>query len=98
VLIIAGSLSFAPSDREDVMASLRAITVLSRKDPGCVDYWWSEDLEMPNTFRFFECWETQELFDTHINAPHEKEFGERNLDRMTGASARIYLATDPPPG
>ncbi len=90
--IIAGSLSFAPEDREDVIASLLEITQLSKKDPGCVEYWWAEDLEQPNTFRFFECWETQEHFDAHIVMPHEVAFGDRNLSRITGATATMFSA------
>jgi quinol monooxygenase YgiN len=91
--IIAGSLSFAPEDREDVIASLVEITGLSKNDPGCVEYWWAEDLDQPNTFRFFECWESKELFDAHIAAPHEVAFGERNLSRIMGATATMFAAT-----
>ena len=93
MLIITGSLSFSAADRDDVIASLVEITALSKNDPGCVDYSWAEDLEEPNVFRFFECWESQELFDAHVAAPHEKAFGERNLSRMTGATAQMYSAT-----
>jgi len=92
MLIIAGSLSFDPKDRSDVLASLTDITELSRKDPGCVEYWWAEDVDEPNTFRFFECWETEELFEAHVAAPHERAFGERNLSRITGATATMFVA------
>ena len=71
MIIIAGSLSFDPSDRADVLASLAEVTEASRRDAGCVEYTWAEDLEAPNTFRFFECWESQELLDAHLAAPHE---------------------------
>jgi quinol monooxygenase YgiN len=91
--IIAGSLSFAPEDREDVIASLLEITELSKRDSGCVEYWWAEDLDQPNTFRFFECWETQEHFDAHVAEPHEVAFGERNLSRITRATATMFSAT-----
>lgn len=93
MLIIAGSLSFAPEDRADVLAGLTEITALSRADVGCVEYWWAEDVDEPNTFRFFECWESQELFDRHIGAPHEKTFGERYLTRITGATATMFDAS-----
>lgn len=96
MLLIAGSLSFSPEDREDVLAGLSEITALSRADAGCVEYWWAEDVDQPNTFRFFECWETQELFDAHINAPHEQAFGERYLTRITGATATTFSATRQP--
>jgi quinol monooxygenase YgiN len=93
MIIIAGSLSFDPSDRDDVLASLHEVTTCSRRDEGCVEYTWAEDLESPNVFRFFECWESQEHFDAHLAAPHEKAFGERNMRRITGATAQIYSAT-----
>jgi quinol monooxygenase YgiN len=96
MLIIAGSLSFAAQDREDVLASLSEITELSRNDSGCVEYWWAEDVDEPNTFRFFECWESQEQFDAHVAAPHEHAFGERNLSRITAATASMFSATPKP--
>ncbi len=50
MIIIAGSMSFDAADRADVLASLAEVTEASRRDAGCVEYWWSEDLERPNTF------------------------------------------------
>jgi quinol monooxygenase YgiN len=94
MVIIVGSLTFSPDDRHDVIASLHDVTECSRRDEGCVEYTWSEDLAEPNTFWFFECWETQEALDAHLAAPHETAFGERNLHRITGATARMFSATD----
>jgi quinol monooxygenase YgiN len=92
MIVVAGSLSFDPSDRADVLASLAEVTEASRRDAGCLEYDWAEDLEAPNTFRFFECWESQELLDAHLAAPHEAAFGERNLSRMTAATASFFVA------
>ena len=96
MIIIAGSLSFDPSDREDVLASLAEVTAASRRDVGCVEYFWSEDLESADTFRFFEVWESQEQLDAHLAQPHEAEFGARNLARLTGATASTFEATPIP--
>jgi quinol monooxygenase YgiN len=96
MIIIAGSLSFDPSDRADVLASLSEVTEASRGDAGCMEYFWSEDLESPNTFRFFEVWESQERLDAHLAQPHEAAFGERNLSRITGATASTFEATPAP--
>jgi quinol monooxygenase YgiN len=93
MIVIAGSLRFDPADRADVLASLAEVTEASRRDAGCVEYWWAEDLEAPNTFRFFECWETAELFDAHLAQPHEAAFGARNLSRLTGATASQFEAS-----
>ena len=96
MLIIEGSLTFREEDRDDVLAGLLDITRLSRADAGCVGYWWAEDLDDRNTFRFFECWESQETFDAHITSPHELEVGERYLTRIAGATAAQYDATPAP--
>jgi quinol monooxygenase YgiN len=98
VIIIAGSMSFDAADRADVLVSLGEVTEASRRDAGCVEYWWSEDLEHPNTFTFFECWESRDLLDAHLTQPHETAFGERNLGRLTGATATMYEASPLPPG
>jgi len=98
MIIVAGSMTFAAADRTDVLASLTEVTAASRGDAGCVEYWWAEDLEHPNTFCFYECWESKELLDAHLAQPHEAEFAERNLGRMTGATASMFEATALPPG
>jgi quinol monooxygenase YgiN len=98
MIIVAGFMSFAPADRADVLASLAEVTAASRGDAGCVEYWWAEDLEHPNTFSFYECWESKGLLDAHLAQPHEAAFAERNLGRMTGATATMFEATALPPG
>jgi len=95
VIIIAGSMSFAAADRESVLVSLADVTEASRRDAGCVEYFWSEAVDAPNT-RFFECWESRETFEAHLAQPHEADFAERNLGRMTGATATTYEATPAP--
>jgi quinol monooxygenase YgiN len=89
VLSICGYLTFRPEDRDEVLEGLRAVSVRSRQDPGCVDYWWAEDVEEPNRFRFFECWASKEMFDAHRSQPYEAEFDRDFVSRITGADAHI---------
>jgi quinol monooxygenase YgiN len=93
MITITGYLRFRPEDRDLAIAGLKEVSELSRKDAGCVDYWWAEDLESPNTFRFFETWESPELFEAHRAAPYEQAFNERYLTRITGAEAYEYTVT-----
>jgi quinol monooxygenase YgiN len=60
VIATAGLLQFKPEDRQAVLDGLKEVVRRSRQDPGCIDYWWSEDIETAGAFRFFECWESQE--------------------------------------
>jgi quinol monooxygenase YgiN len=90
MLVVSGMLEFKPEDRDFVLGGLVAITAKSRKDEGCVEYWWAEEVDVPNRFRFFEAWETEELFEAHRDQPHEHDFMERYVSRITAADAHIY--------
>ncbi|MDI2130760.1 putative quinol monooxygenase [Yinghuangia seranimata] len=94
MLVISGFLTFKPEDRDEVVAGLLAVSEDSRKDAGCVEYWWAEELERPNTFRFFEAWETPELFEAHRGMPYEEEFNARYLPKLIGVDAHVYTVTE----
>jgi quinol monooxygenase YgiN len=82
-------LEFPPDKRERTLAALRDVCTRSRQDPGCIDYWWAEDVEHPDRFRFFECWATVVDFDAHQAQPYEVAFMEEHVSRITGADAQV---------
>jgi quinol monooxygenase YgiN len=94
VIVTAGLLQFKPEDRQAVLEGLKEVVRRSRQDPGCVDYWWSEDIETANAFRFFECWESQELMDAHMAQPHTEDFMKQCVSRVTGVDAYAYEVSD----
>ena len=87
---LSGYLEFPPDQRDRTLAALRDVSVRSRQDPGCVSYWWAEDVEQPNRFRFFECWETVEDFEAHQAQPYEVAFLADHVSRITGADADVW--------
>jgi quinol monooxygenase YgiN len=91
---LSGYLEFPEDQRELTLTALRAVCERSRNDPGCVDYWWAEDVDVPNRFRFFECWETVEAFDAHQAQPYEAAFMEDHVSRITGFDANILAITE----
>jgi quinol monooxygenase YgiN len=91
VILLSGYIEYRPEERDDVVAGLAGVAKRSREDAGCVDYWWAEDVEVPNRFRFFECWETEEAFAAHRDRPYEHEFMQRYVNgRAVGADAWSY--------
>jgi quinol monooxygenase YgiN len=94
VIVTAGLLQFKPEDRQAVLNGLKEVVRHSRQDPGCVDYWWSEDIDTANAFRFFECWESQELMDAHMAQPHTEEFMSNCVSRVTDVEAYAYQVSD----
>ena len=92
MVVVTGWLRFDPGDRDEVLIGLAEVTALSRKDAGCIDYWWAEAVDEANTFRFFECWESEESFEAHRAQPFEDDFMTRYVSRITGADAHYYDA------
>jgi quinol monooxygenase YgiN len=92
--VLTGYLDFPPHEREETVAALKAVAARSRHDRGCVDYWWSEDLEEPGRFRFFECWESEEAFSGHQAQPYEHEFMTEHVSRIVGADAHVLTVTE----
>src|ERR1700712_2652498 len=94
VYSIIGYLEFRAEDREATLSAIRDVVERSRQDEGCVEYWWSEDVLVPNRFRFFECWESKDAFDAHQAQPYEHEFMTVHVAKGVGADAHVITITD----
>jgi quinol monooxygenase YgiN len=91
---LTGYLEFPPGRRDVTLAALREVTERSRRDPGCVDYWWAEDTDHPDRFRFFECWTTVEAFEAHQAQPYEVAFMAEHVAHITGFDAHVLDVAD----
>jgi quinol monooxygenase YgiN len=77
VLVIAGVIRIDPSRREEAIREAVEVARAARREPGCISYAFSADLEEPNLFRVFEEWESQEALDRHFETPHMLTFQGR---------------------
>lgn len=53
-----------------VEAELRKLIPITRKERGCVRYDLHRDNDSATHFMFLESWESHELWQTHMEAPH----------------------------
>ncbi|MEO1533188.1 MAG: putative quinol monooxygenase [Pseudomonadota bacterium] len=53
-----------------VRAELEKLVPITRAEAGCLQYDLHVDNENPGFFIFYENWESRELWQTHMNAPH----------------------------
>lgn len=61
----------ADPDRIDLVKSeLEKLVPITRAETGCIQYDLHQDNDDPAHFLFYENWETRELWQTHMNAPH----------------------------
>ena len=61
----------ARADRIDlVRVELEKLIAITRAEEGCLQYDLHQDNENPAHFLFYENWESRELWQAHMNAPH----------------------------
>lgn len=55
---------------ELVRSELEKLIEITRAEDGCVQYDLHQDNDNPGHFMFFENWESRELWQQHMSAPH----------------------------
>lgn len=69
-LTIVANITANADKIELVKAELLKLVAITRAEEGCINYDLHQDNENPAHFMFFENWESRELWQTHMNAPH----------------------------
>lgn len=69
-VVVAGWMDFVESDREAALAAFVEVARVSRTEPGCVDYVFTADPELPGRIRVFEHWVDEARLTEHLTLPH----------------------------
>ncbi|MEM9373511.1 MAG: putative quinol monooxygenase [Planctomycetota bacterium] len=69
-LTIVAHIQAKPGSVDLVRAELEKLIPITRAEDGCLQYDLHQDNEAPESFLFFENWESRELWQAHMNAPH----------------------------
>ena len=75
MLIVAAEAVVEPDAVETVREALRRMEEETRKEPGCLAYAFSVDLNDASMIRIFERWESMDALKTHMKTPHMATFG-----------------------
>lgn len=59
-----------PDQIDLVRAELEKLIPITRGEEGCIQYDLHQDNEDPAYFMFYENWESRDLWQAHMNAPH----------------------------
>ena len=90
MLIVAGEVVGEEGAVERVRDALRSMEEATRKEPGCLTYAFSVDINDPGMIRIFERWESMEALQAHFAMPHMKTFSEA-IGRIQPKSAEVKL-------
>jgi quinol monooxygenase YgiN len=93
MIALSVSMRFSPEDYAAVEQYIPELTQLSRKDAGCVEYWWALSMDEPQTLRLFEVWESEESLQEHLSKPHEKKFMADYLPKILSSEVITYDPT-----
>lgn len=69
-LTIVANIKANPDQIALVKAELEKLLPITRAEAGCINYDLHQDNDNPAHFMFYENWESRELWQTHMNAPH----------------------------
>ncbi|EFO34027.1 antibiotic biosynthesis monooxygenase [Roseibium sp. TrichSKD4] len=69
-LTIVANIKANPEKIELVKAELLKLIDITRAEEGCINYDLHQDNENPAHFMFYENWESRELWQAHMGAPH----------------------------
>lgn len=69
-VIVSGWIDFAPGDREEALRHFAEVVAASRQEPGCLDYVFSPDPDVPGRVRVFEHWDSDASLTEHLTLPH----------------------------
>ncbi|MBL8024340.1 MAG: antibiotic biosynthesis monooxygenase [Elusimicrobia bacterium] len=90
-LIIGANIRAKPDRIQLVKAELEKLVPITRAEKGCIQYDLHRNNNDPAHFMFYEIWESRELWQAHMKAPHlvayrqatESVVEEFRLDEMT---------------
>lgn len=86
-LTIVANIYAQPGQIDLVKAELEKLVPITRTEAGCIQYDLHQDNDNPAHFLFLENWESRDLWQTHMHAPHLAAY----MDATEGAVAEFTL-------
>ncbi|WP_420332826.1 putative quinol monooxygenase [Roseibium sp.] len=86
-LTIVANIKANPDKIDLVKAELLKLIETTRSENGCINYDLHQDNDNPAHFMFYENWESRELWQIHMNAPHLAAY----MQATEGAVAEFTL-------
>lgn len=94
MLIVAGTFTTAPGERDRVLDLAGDVMASTRQEDGCHEYVFSPDVDDPDLIRLYELWDGQEQLDAHLETPHITAWRNASADLIIGRSVRIFTIAD----
>ncbi|MGY1761405.1 putative quinol monooxygenase [Geodermatophilus sp. SYSU D00779] len=77
LLTVIAHMRAALGKRDELRAALEALVETTSREQGHVAYDLHQSIVDPDRFLFYENWESDTDLDTHLDAPHLRDFAAR---------------------
>ena len=67
---------------KSVKSELLKLIAPTRKEDGCIEYLLFQDNEDPDTFMFYETWESLACIEKHVDTDHYKNYVASVADKL----------------
>jgi len=88
---ILAILKAKPHQQENLKVALQQLVLLTRLEPGCLDYALFHIKEMPSVFYVRESWRGQQALAAHVALPHFQKFVAQMDSLLAEPLQLIYL-------
>jgi quinol monooxygenase YgiN len=75
MILVTASARLRPETRAEALAAAGRMQEATVREPGCHEYGFWTAVGDPAGILLFERWEDQAALDSHLTAPHTREFG-----------------------
>ena len=98
MLLIVGTVRLPAANLAAARPVMREMVEASRREPGCIEYSYAEDLLDPGLIRVTELWSSQQALEGHFASPHLARWRAAWTDLGIGErSLRSYQVDDGTP-
>ena len=84
MIMVTGLIESTSEDIASLRDAVLRLEVLTRKEPGCIDYCFSVELGDSSRLRITERWESLEALRAHFSQPHLADFQRAIAERRPG--------------
>lgn len=96
MLLIVGTFRLLGGNLDVVRPAIARMVNASRKDPGCLAYFYSEDILESGLIHVKELWRDQEALDDHFATGHSMEWREEWFSpRIHDRNLQVFTVDDP---
>eukprot|EP00999_Lentomonas_sp_LEN2_P000656 NODE_1652_length_781_cov_60.073394_g1603_i0.p1 GENE.NODE_1652_length_781_cov_60.073394_g1603_i0~~NODE_1652_length_781_cov_60.073394_g1603_i0.p1 ORF type:complete len:205 (-),score=56.55 NODE_1652_length_781_cov_60.073394_g1603_i0:86-700(-) len=73
-VIVVGQSRIDQGKRQDALKAIDELVQATRAEKGCVKYEWCQCLEDPYIMNIFECWQSEDDLNRHLDSEHVNAF------------------------